>query len=290
MKGVLFLLFIFNVGVVIAENTIVAVVNSTVITYKSIESKLLSANSYEEKIDLINQKIDYILQLKKANELNIEPSLNDIDLTLLSIAKNNNISIEKLRAYPEFLSLETEVSEKIAILNLQRLITKNVSDPNNEILNICFKKDTNKSVKQIKIAQIIISELGIQDQNDQNEAIKVFLNKLSKHIKKGASFAAFAKLHSQHQSYLIGGESEWINVDNLTIKMLDSLKKNEISKVYSTDFGFAIGIKLEERFVSSNLKQCKEKLIYLNAEKFYYNWVSELRKQAYIKIHHDVLL
>ena len=72
--------------------------------------------------------------------------------------------------------------------------------------------------------------------------------------------------------------------------MLDSLKKNEISKVYSTDFGFAIGIKLEERFVSSNLKQCQEKLIYLNAEKFYYNWVSELRKQAYIKIHHDVLL
>ena len=55
--------------------------------------------------------------------------------------------------------------------------------------------------------------------------------------------------------------------------MLDSLKKNEVSKIYLTDFGFAIGIKLDERFVSSNLKQCKEKLIYLKAEKFYSNWL-----------------
>ena len=71
--------------------------------------------------------------------------------------------------------------------------------------------------------------------------------------------------------------------------MLDSLKDSNVSEIYLTDFGFAIGIKLEERFVSSNLKKCKEKLIYLKAEKFYYNWVKNLREDAYIKIYHDAL-
>jgi hypothetical protein len=88
---------------------------------------------------------------------------------------------------------------------------------------------------------------------------------------------------------LNGGITDWIEVDNPTVAMLDSLKDNEVSKIYLTDFGFAIGIKLEERFVTSNLKQCKEKLIYLNAEKFYSNWVRGLREQAYIKIYHDAL-
>jgi hypothetical protein len=71
--------------------------------------------------------------------------------------------------------------------------------------------------------------------------------------------------------------------------MLDSLKNSEVSQIYLTDFGFAIGIKLDERFVSSNLKQCKEKLIYLKAEKFYSNWVNELYEEAFIKIYHDAL-
>jgi len=88
---------------------------------------------------------------------------------------------------------------------------------------------------------------------------------------------------------LNGGISDWIEVDNPSAIMLDSLEDNEVSKIYLTDFGFAIGIKLKERFVSSNLEQCKEKIVYLNAEKFYSNWVKKLREGAYIKIYHDTL-
>ena len=129
----------------------------------------------------------------------------------------------------------------------------------------------------------------VQGQYNDQTRIKEFLNKLSKHISKGASFNAFAKLHSQHPSYVNGGTTDWIEVNNPTLEMLDSLKANEVSKIYLTDFGFAIAIKLEERFVSSNLKKCKEKLIYLRAEKFYSNWVEGLRGEAYIKIYHDLL-
>ena len=287
MKRALTLLLIFCSGLVYTENTIIAIVNNDIISLKAIESKILNANASEYKVDIVNQRIDNILQLQKAKELNVEATQNDVNLTLLDIAKNNNITIEQLRSYPEFLSLKIEVSEKITILNLQRLITKDINISEEEILNTCNKEDNGKGIKQIKIAQIIISELS--DQNDQEFVIKAFLKKLSEHISKGASFIAFAKLHSQHSSYLNGGETDWIEVDNATVKMLDSLKENEVSKIYLTDFGFAIGIKLAERFVSSELKQCKEKLTYLNAEKFYSSWVKELRDKAYIKIYYDAL-
>ena len=289
MKGVLALLLIFNVGSVFAENIIIAIVNNSAITYKSLETPLLNASSKEHKVDIINQRINDILQLQKAQELNIEASINDINLALLEISKSNNISLEQLQTYPEFLSLETEVSEKISILNLQRYITRNINIPESESLNICSEEPFNINIKQIKVAQIIISKVESGSQNDQDMAIKEFLNKLSKHISKGASFEAFAKLHSQHPSYANGGTTDWIEVNNPTLVMLDSLKANEVSKIYLTEFGFAIAIKLEERFVSSNLKKCKEKLIYLSAEKFYSNWVESLREEAYIKIYHDLL-
>tara|TARA_B110000438_G_C15690161_1_gene596412 strand:- start:41 stop:904 length:864 start_codon:yes stop_codon:yes gene_type:complete len=287
MKRALTLLLIFCSGLVYTENTIIAIVNNDIISLKAIESKILNANASEYKVDIVNQRIDNILQLQQAKELNVEATQNDVNLTLLDIAKNNNITIEQLRSYPEFLSLKIEVSEKITILNLQRLITKDINISEEEILNTCNKEDNGKGIKQIKIAQIIISELS--DQSDQEFVIKAFLKKLSEHISKGASFIAFAKLHSQHSSYLNGGKTDWIEVDNPTVKMLDSLKENEVSKIYLTDFGFAIGIKLAERFVSSELKQCKEKLTYLNAEKFYSSWVKELRDKAYIKIYYDAL-
>ena len=286
MKRVLALLFILSTGHVFADNIIIGVVNNSVITYNSLKTLLLKTNSQDHKIDIINERVNDILQLEKAKKLQIEASPNDVNLALLEISKSNNISLQQLQAYPEFLSLKTEVSERISILNLQRYIAKDVTIDENEAINTCSKL-ASSTIKQIKIAQIIISE--VEAQNDQDAAIKAFLKKLSKHISKGASFEGFAKLHSQHSSYLNGGITDWIEVDNPTITMLDSLKDNEVSEIYLTDFGFAIGIKLKERFVSSNLKLCKEKLIYIEAEKFYSNWVESLRKEAYVKIYYDNL-
>ena len=288
MKRALALLFILSIGNVFAENIIIGVVNNSLITYNSLKTLLLNTSSQEDKVEIINQRINVILQVEKAKELSIEASLNDVNLTLVEISKSNNISLEQLRSYPEFSSLEIEIYEKVSILNLQRYITKDVTIDENEAINMCNKK-ASSSIKQIKIAQIIISKVEAETQNDQDIGIKEFLNKLSKHISKGASFKVLAKLHSQHSSYLNGGITDWIVVDNPTAIMLDSLEDNAVSKIYLTDFGFAIGIKLKERFVSSNLKQCKEKLVYLNAEKFYSNWVKKLREEAYIKIYHDAL-
>jgi parvulin-like peptidyl-prolyl isomerase len=289
MKRVFTLLLSLSIGAVFAENTILAVVNSTPISYKSIEIILSTKNSYESKVDVVNQRIDKILQLQKAKEPNIEPSINNINMALLNIAEVNTISIEELSALPEFLTLKTDISERIAILNLQSLITKGINISEEEVAESCSIKSNEEGVKQIRIAQIIISEIEVKDESEKSLEIKSFLKKLSKHIRKGASFEAFARLHSQHPSYAKGGLTSWIEVSGPTLIMLDSLKSKEVSEIYLTDSGYAIGKKLGERYVSSNLNQCKEKLLYRKAEKYYSEWVNNLRNSSYIKIYHDKL-
>jgi peptidyl-prolyl cis-trans isomerase SurA len=289
MRGLLALILFFNFGTCFAENTILAVVDNEVVTLNSVEEKLSTANSREEKIAIIKNKIDTILQLKKVREFDISPTHSDINQALIQLANINEISIEQLNSYPEISLLTQEVREKLSILNLQRFVTKDLifNLSTNELIDICPAIDNDIKIKQIKIAQIIVSEIDDSDisLNNNDEAIKEFLIKLSKHITKGASFESLAKLHSQHPSYVNGGISDWITVNSPTAEMLDLLKDSEVSKIYSTNMGFAIAIKIDERFISNNLKKCKEKLTYLNAEKFYLNWVKELRDNADIEIY-----
>jgi len=100
MKRVLALTFILSIGHVFAENIIIGVVNSSIITYNSLKTLLLKTDSKDHKVDIINQRINDILQVERAIELGIEASPNDINLALFEISKSKNIPLEQLKAYP----------------------------------------------------------------------------------------------------------------------------------------------------------------------------------------------
>jgi peptidyl-prolyl cis-trans isomerase SurA len=292
MKKILVFFLVVFTSSVFSENTIIAIVNNSPITLNSVQIKLLEANTKDEQILIVNNSIDNILQLQKATELGITPAKKDIENVLNDIAQSNNLSLKALIDFEDFYYIEKEVFERLSILNLQRFITKDLMVSEEQILKLCSDKNVIKDEKQIKIAQIIISEIDSQiyDLDKKNLLIKDFLNKLASHIKKGASFEAFAKLHSQHPSYYNGGITDWLRVEGPTLEMLDSLGNNEVSEIYMTDFGFAIAIKVEERFISSKLKECEEQIIYDNAESYYSNWLIDLRDQANIEIYYDKLL
>ena len=46
---------------------------------QSIEQQLNDANSLNEKIDIVEQQIDFVLQISKARELSLNPSQGDIN-------------------------------------------------------------------------------------------------------------------------------------------------------------------------------------------------------------------
>jgi len=291
MKKILVFLLVLVAGIVLSENTLIAVVNNTPISLHSLKDSFLSAKTKEEKYEILNAEIDLTLQLQKVSEFNLNPSTQDVQEVLIDVAKNNNISIDDLLNFDEIDYIIHEIVEKLSILNLQRFVTMELEKPTKKILNECSNINPEKDEKQIKIAQIIISEIDsdVNDLEQKNAIIQSFLKKLSNHISKGASFEAFAKLHSQHPSYKDGGATDWLTVNNPTLAMLDSLDKNQVSEIYSTIYGLAIGIKIDERFISSKLKDCEEQVIYQNAELYYTKWLKELREQAFIEIYYDKL-
>jgi len=292
MKKILALFLVFFTEIAFAENTIIASVNNEPISLYSLNNYFISAKTNEKKIEIINTQIDNILQLQKVENLNLKPSIENIDKVLLDVAQSNNITIDELSNFDDINLIKREISEKLSILNLQRYITQDISHPKEKIQSKCFNNNLIKDQKQIKVAQIIISEIDtdLKDSEQKNTLIQSFLNKLSTHISKGASFESFAKLHSQHPSYKDGGVTDWLTVNNPTLEMLDTLKKNEVSEIYSTIYGLAIAIKINERFISSKLKECEEKVIYQNAEIYYTEWLKDLRVQAFIEIYYDKLI
>ena len=292
MKRVSALILLFHLGVCFATNSIIAIVNEEVITIQSIEQQLNGTNSLDEKIDILEQHIDFVLQISKARELSLNPSQSDIDGVLTQLTYDNNISMDQLQSYPQFPSLIQQITNRLSILGLQQYITKDLIIDLSEVeINNCLSKINDKDTKQIRIAQIIISEIDNSDVNidNQEQAIKNFLKKLSDHINKGASFDAFAKLHSQHPSYINGGLSDWLFVNSRAIKMFDSLQDGEVSKIYATDVGWGIAIKTDERYVNLGVKNCQEKIVYQKTERFYYDWLKDLRNSAYIEIYTDKL-
>ena len=291
MKKILVLFLVFFTSIILAENTLIALVNNTPITLNSIQNKFSNSTSYEETTEKLNERIDIILQLQKVNEFHLNPKAKDVETVLVDIAKNNNLSINDLLNFDNIDDIKNEILEKLSILNLQRYITQDIEHPQEKILSECINTNLIKDTKQIKVAQIIISEINsdTSDPKQKNELIESFLNRLSAHISKGASFESFAKLHSQHPSYKDGGVTDWLTVNNPTLEMLDSLKANQVSEIYSTIYGLAIAIKIDERFISSKLKECEEKVIYQNAEIYYIEWLNDLKEQAFIEIYYDKL-
>ena len=292
MRRFFLLLLLFSANISIADNTIVAIVNEDVITLDSIEWQLDVASSYHEKIDIVNRQIDLLLQLNTVYELGIEPDNEEINGALIQLAQNNRISLSELKSHPQFTLFVEQIIETLSVIKLEQSITKDFKPElsENEILQNCrIEKST--GVKQIKIARIIISEIldPNSSKSEQENAVLGFLEKLSKHITKGASFEAFAKLHSQHPSYYIGGLSKWLNVNTTNIEMFDSLDEGEISKIYETAGGWAIAIKVDERYINPDIESCKQQIKNQKSQIYYSQWLKELRDSAYIEIYTDKL-
>jgi peptidyl-prolyl cis-trans isomerase SurA len=286
MKALVAFFLSLQMGICIAENTIIAVVNNNIVTLQSVEESFNKANSFEEKILLLNYEIDLLIQLDKANQLGIEISENDIFRAIKDVADYNNISLKEFQKHPQFYFFRNEIITNLKILKLQSKIKKNmqIEISNQELNNICKVNPDIK--KQIKIAQIIITNLeNVSNEGlSQEQSIKKFLTKLSNHISKGASFEGFAKLHSQHPSYVNGGISNWLFINNDFLEAIDKLGKNEVSRIYQMEYGWAIAVKTDERFIDINFINCEEDLINTKRNTIYDEWLKTLKDSSNIEI------
>ena len=289
MRKLIALLLCAQFSSVFAANSILAIVNDDIITMASVQQQLNTVNTYDEKISIINQQIDNSLIQSKITELGISPAQQSIDTAVDQVAQSNNMSATQLKAHPQFPAILQQVIGNLAVTALQQRVIQGmeISVSAEEVKSNCMNDSSVRSTKQIKVAQIIISE--VDGAENQELAAKELLNKLAHHIEKGASFGDFAKLHSQDPSYAQGGLSNWITIEGDNLTFFDKLKKGEVSDIYSSGSGWAIAIKADEQYIDPNLENCKQQIINSKATQYYLNWVRELRDSAYIEIFSDKL-
>ena len=247
MKRVSALILLCQLGVCFAVNSIVAIVNEDVITLQSIEQQLNDANSFNEKIDIVEQQIDFVLQISKARELSLNPSQGDINGVLTQLSHDNNISMEQLRSYAQFPSLIQQITNRLSILGLQQYITKDLSiELSEDEINNCTSNINDKNTKQIRIAQIIISEIDNSDVNIVNSTIDG--NECSGPYRQGGGICVFNSVRTFSltiENTIISNNLSVMGGGIALLNCVGSLNKNTIVNNSSQSGGYGGGIWLD---------------------------------------------
>ena len=160
MKKLFIVLLLLTLNISLASNTILAIVNNKVITTESFQNQLNIANTFDQKMELLSQQIDISLQIDMVKKLGIEPKNEEINGALIQLAINNSISLEEIKSHPQYVFFVQQIIETLSLIKLEQLITKDFKpEYSAEELLVNCSSDNSTGTKQIKIAQIIISEI-----------------------------------------------------------------------------------------------------------------------------------
>ena len=190
MKNLFALLLTLSFATFAVPNSIIAVINDTVITMDDINTQIDKNATTEQKLALIEQEIDIELQKEKIQTLGIKPKLEIINIALKSIAAQNGLTLTQLRANNQFDQIVKTVIQNLSLKGLKQLvlqqnnITITQAEIDNEILNNHNKVDnvTEAYLADIK-AQLIYNKQNAFFQSwtkdlRKNAYIEIFKHKL----------------------------------------------------------------------------------------------------------------
>jgi peptidyl-prolyl cis-trans isomerase SurA len=284
-------IFLLLINTQIIANSIVAIVDDEIITMNSIANEIKSESTKAEKIDLVNAHIDLYLQMKKVSDLGLEPTSIKLEKVLSNVAANNNLTFEQLKSLKQYNEIVEKVSQQLALQKLKDFSMKGVvfKPTQDEIdIELAIEPSPKKTIKQLRISQIIISEIDSADSsNSLDDILEKELLRLTKTIQNGTAFADIAKLHSQSPSYVNGGLSEWLEFDKLPKlykEIINKLPNGEISRPFKTKNDWRIIKVSSERLFDPHIQKIVDKLTKNKIDKHYKEWVKGLRKDAYIEI------
>ena len=268
------------------ENSIVAVVNDSIITKidldKALQGTINRSAALMKLIDneIINQNFSkYGLAINE-----------DITKEILSeIALNNNLTLNQLSKVENFKEIKKNVIQKVTNSLVKDVIFRNkkqnITDQMIEKYMLEMKIPS-QFEKQFKISIISIEEAN------QSESSKIStkktIEKFKKDIESGKkTFEEIAKLYSNDPSYINGGSIDWSTKSAIPldiISALKNLKTNQISPPIFINNNWLL-IKLENiRSIDTSKINAKNKLLIGLKEKSFQTWLKNEKEKSFIKI------
>lgn len=301
IKIVLAFLIIFTT-VAEAEiiDRIVAVVNDEVITLSELEETLRlypnvpSGASIKKQVleQLINEK----LAAQEIKRLGIKVSKEEIDGAVNRILRENNMSLEGLKAklkaqgmsyskYRHFLKKQIEKS-KLVGLEIESKITILEETLKNYYIS---HQEQYRGHTEFNLRHILLLLPKTQQEMEETRQKQIKIEEL---LRQGLPFSEIARRYSQAPTAEEGGDLGWIKEKELSPEIRDtvqSLLVGQVSGFIKTQAGYQLIQIVEKREVAGKSfeevrNQIYNKLYRQKVERYYEKWLKELRKRAFVKI------
>lgn len=288
MKLVKYILFLFlaigNTTLFAAKSNqhtldkIVAVVNENVITQLELDKQIkkfkLENNDTANQIprealekQLLNQMIMNKLQLDMANLNGISATTEQVNAALENMAAQNNLDIFQFKKMIENEGIDIDdfkrdLKEQLTIMSVQQAAANSdITISEQEIKQAMELMESTNTNNKYKVSQILLS-VPDEPSSEKIKFAKDKANKIVKDLKNGADFEKVAKLTSDGQQALNGGDMGWFNVTELPTLFSDiipNLNKGEVYGPIQSESGFHIlkltDVKLDDnKYVELNYK------------------------------------
>lgn len=131
----------FSLNTLSLSNSVLAIVNDVVITFEIIDQ----TKSEQQKMSILNQHIDLILQNEKIQTLGIKPKIKNIEAILNDIAVQNGLTLVQLRNNHQFAQIVENIVQNLSLIALKKTILQqaNISVSQAEINKILAKSNQN---------------------------------------------------------------------------------------------------------------------------------------------------
>lgn len=237
--------------------------------FKAVKSQISSQkNARMPSDDVLNKQIEEqmiieSLQLQRAERAGIRISDEEINNTLVQIAKENNLSLNEFRSALtadgiSWSGMRSRVSRELKINRLQQgIMRRRIQVSDQEIKNFLSSElGSNLTADQYRLGHILISIPENASKNDLRAA-RSQANSIFSKIEKGDDFRALAIEFSSGQNALEGGDLGWRKAAQLpTIfsDLVDNMYVGETKSPIRSGRGFHILKLFDKRGASTEGK------------------------------------
>lgn len=220
-----------------------AIVNGDVITQTDIDQRLALmaiANGTDIPADQIEQLrqqilrnlIDETLEIQAAKAEKITVSSKEIDRALERVASGNQKTVQELSDLlsshgSSIKSMRRQIEGELAWSKLQQQDIENtVAVGDDEVQAVIDKLNASKGAEEYRVGEIYLSAPG----GDENQAMAT-AGQILDQLKKGASFAAYAREFSQASTASVGGDLGWVRPEQLPQPIAATLSRMSAGQV-----------------------------------------------------------
>lgn len=236
---------------VVLQSELDRAVGQILMQYQRNPGQLPPRNILERQV--LDRLVMTKLQVQRADSTGIRVADSDVDSAISNIARQNNLSVDQLRAslVQEGLSYEEfrrSLRDELLVQRLHERVSQGTGQISDAEIDILLASNSLK-IGEVRLAHILV---GVPDgaSAEQLQAGRVKAEQVKKEIDGGLDFNAAAIRYSAAQDALEGGDLGWRRFDQVPSMFADlvqGLKPGEVTPAVRGPSGFHILKLIDQR-------------------------------------------